>query len=155
MFSATENFFLSILTQSVAFWYTDFYTTLYFVNQRNYKTLGMQAHTLTRARYFYILNVIISHPIVHKEGLGYLSVCAIASRSSPPTHVGICNGHPGSELFCVHRTRLHHVTTHKNKIRTNVYSATRTNVTITVIGDLYWTLVGAIWSSQTEWLLNV
>jgi hypothetical protein len=36
-------------------------------------------------RYFYSLNVIISHLIVHKEGLGYLSVCAIASRSSPPS----------------------------------------------------------------------
>jgi hypothetical protein len=47
----------------------------------------MQAHALTRKRYFYSLNVIISHPIVYKEGLGYLSVCAIASRSSPPFHV--------------------------------------------------------------------
>jgi hypothetical protein len=39
---------------------------------------------------------------VYKEGLGYLSVCAVASRSSPSTHVCICNGHPGSELCCVH-----------------------------------------------------
>jgi hypothetical protein len=49
----------------------------------------MQAHALTRTRYFYSLNAIISHPIVYKEGLGYLSVCAIASRSSPPYHVCI------------------------------------------------------------------
>jgi hypothetical protein len=46
----------------------------------------MQAHALTRTRYLNSLNVIISHPIVYKEGLGYLSVCAIASRSSPPSH---------------------------------------------------------------------
>jgi hypothetical protein len=32
--------------------------------------------------------------------LGYLSVCAIASRSYTPSHVCICNGHPGSELCC-------------------------------------------------------
>jgi hypothetical protein len=96
-------FFPLISTQSVAFWYTDFYTTLYFVNQRNYKTLAMQAHALTRTRYFYNPNVIISHPIVYKEGLGYLSVCAIASRSSPPSHV-CCNGQRSSELFCVHCT---------------------------------------------------
>jgi hypothetical protein len=86
----------------VAFSYTDFYTTLYFVNQRNYKTLAMQAHALTRKRYFYSLNVIISHPTVQSEGLGYLSVCAIALRSSPPSHVCICNGQRSSELFCVH-----------------------------------------------------
>jgi hypothetical protein len=99
----TENIFpLLISTQSVAFWFTNFYTTLYLVNQRNYKTLAMQAHALTPTRYFYSLNVIISHPIVYKEGLGYLFVCAIASRSSPPTHVCVCNGLRSSELFCVH-----------------------------------------------------
>jgi hypothetical protein len=103
MCSVIENIFpLLISTQSVAFSHTDFYTTLYFVNQRNYKTLAMQEHALTRTRYFYSLNVIISHPIVYKEGLGYLSVCAIASLSSPPSHVCIRNGHPGSELCCVH-----------------------------------------------------
>jgi hypothetical protein len=62
----------------------------------------MQAHALTHTRYFYSLNVIFSHLIVYKEGLGYLSVCAIASRSSPPSHVCICLGHAGSELCCVH-----------------------------------------------------
>jgi hypothetical protein len=74
------------------------------VNQRNYKTLAMQAHTLTRKRYFYSLNAIISHPIVYKKGLGYLSICAIVSRSSRPSYVRICNGHPSSELCCVHCT---------------------------------------------------
>jgi hypothetical protein len=89
MYSVNENIFpLLISTQSAAFWFTDFHITLYFVNQRNYKTLAMQAHVFTRTRYFYNLNVIISHPIVYKEGLGYLFVCAIASRSSPsPTCV--------------------------------------------------------------------
>jgi hypothetical protein len=62
----------------------------------------MQAHALTHTRYFYSLNVIISHPIVYKEGLGYLSVCAIASRSSLPSRVCICNGHLSSELCCGH-----------------------------------------------------
>jgi hypothetical protein len=101
----TENFFpLLISTQSVAFLYTDFCTTLYFVNQRNCKTLAMQAHALTRMRYFCSLNVIISHLIVLREGLGYLSVCAIASRSSPLTHACICNGHAGSEICCGHCT---------------------------------------------------
>jgi hypothetical protein len=92
---------LLISTKSVPFVCTDFFTTLYFVNQRNYKTLAMLAHALTCTRYFCSLNVIISHLIVYKEGLGYLSACAIASRSSPPTHVFICNGHPGSDLCCV------------------------------------------------------
>jgi hypothetical protein len=83
-------------------WYTDFYAILYFVNQRNYKTLATQAHVLNRTRYFCSLNVIISHLTVYKEGLSCLSVCAIASRSSPPSNVCICNGQPSSELFCVH-----------------------------------------------------
>jgi hypothetical protein len=66
----------------------------------------MQEHALTRTRYFCSLNVIISHPIVYKEGLDYLSVCVITSRSFPPSHVCIFNGHPSSELFCCHCTRM-------------------------------------------------
>jgi hypothetical protein len=55
MYSVAENIFpLLIQTQSVAFWYNDFYTKLYFVYQRDYKTLAMQAHALTRTRYFYV-----------------------------------------------------------------------------------------------------
>jgi hypothetical protein len=103
MYSVTENMCSPFSIQSVAFWYTDFYTTLYFVSQRNYKTLAMQADALTRTRYFYSLKVIISHPIVYTERLGYLSVCATTLRPSPPTHVCICNGHPSSQLFYVHR----------------------------------------------------
>jgi hypothetical protein len=38
MYSVTENIFFPFSTQLVAFSYTDFFTTLYFVNQRNYKT---------------------------------------------------------------------------------------------------------------------
>jgi hypothetical protein len=54
----TENFFsLLISTQSVAFWCPDFLTALYFVNQRNFKTLAMQIRGLTRTRYFCSLNV--------------------------------------------------------------------------------------------------
>jgi hypothetical protein len=88
-----KTFFpLLISTQPVAFSSTGFCTTLYFVNQRNYKKTAMQAHALTRALYFYSLNVIISHQIVYKEGLGYLSVCAIVSRSSPPSQLCICSG---------------------------------------------------------------
>jgi hypothetical protein len=74
------------------------------VNQINYKTLAMQAHALTRTRYFYNLNLIISHPTVYKKGLGCLSVCVIASWSSPLSHVCICNSHPSSELSCVYCT---------------------------------------------------
>jgi ribosomal protein L24E len=44
--------------------------SLCFVNRRNYKTQAMQTHVLTRTRYFYSLNVIISYPIVYKQGLG-------------------------------------------------------------------------------------
>jgi hypothetical protein len=81
-------FSLLISTQSVAFSYND--------------SLAMQAHVLNRTRYFYSLNVIISHPTV--QGFGYPSVCAFASWSSPPSHVWICNGQWSSELFCVHCT---------------------------------------------------
>jgi hypothetical protein len=103
MYTTTENMFAVLVsTQSVAFSYTDFHTTLYFVNQRNYKTQAMQALVLTHTRYFYGLNVIILPLIVYKEGLGYLSVCAIASRSSPPSHVCVCEGQRSSELSCVH-----------------------------------------------------
>jgi hypothetical protein len=101
MCTINENIFsLLISTQLVAFWCNDFYTALYFVNQRNYKTLAMQAHALTRTRYFYSLNVIISHPLGHKEWLGYHSLCAIASRSSPLIPACVCNGHPSSQLCC-------------------------------------------------------
>jgi hypothetical protein len=95
-------FSLLIWMQSVAFWYTDFYTTLYFVNQRNYKTLAMQAHALTHTHYFCTLNIIISHPIVYKEGLGYLSMCVIAPGSYSPHYVCICNSQQSLELFCIH-----------------------------------------------------
>jgi hypothetical protein len=75
--------------------------TLYFVDQRNYKTVAMQAHALTCTRYFCSLNVIISHPIARKEGLGHFSACCVGRRSSPPYHLCVCNCHPSSELFCV------------------------------------------------------
>jgi hypothetical protein len=56
-----------ISTQSVAFWYTDFYTTLYFFKQRDYETFAVPAHTQTCTRYFYNLNAIISLPIVRRK----------------------------------------------------------------------------------------
>jgi hypothetical protein len=49
-----------ISTQSVEFWYTDFHTALYFVNQRNYKHT-MPAHAFTCTSNFYSQNVITSH----------------------------------------------------------------------------------------------
>jgi hypothetical protein len=73
------------------------------VNQRTYKTSNAGTR-LNRHALLLQPNVIISHLIVYKEGLGYLSVCCIASRSYPPSHVCICNGHRSSELFCVHCT---------------------------------------------------
>jgi hypothetical protein len=91
MCNVTKNslFPLLISTQSVAFWYTDFYTTLYFVNQRHYKTPATQAHALTRTRYFYSLNVA--------RKVWVISPYVLSFR-------GICNSHPSSELFCVHCT---------------------------------------------------
>jgi hypothetical protein len=62
----------------------------YFVNKTNYRTLAMQAHVLTRTRYFYSLNA-----------------CAIASRSSPPSHVCIYNGQQSSALICVQLIQTH------------------------------------------------
>jgi hypothetical protein len=51
MNSLAENIFsLLISTQYVAFRYTDFYTTLCFENQRNYETLAIQTHALTRTK---------------------------------------------------------------------------------------------------------
>jgi hypothetical protein len=76
------------------------HTVLLWTKGSIYEILALQAHAFTLTCYFYRLNVITSHLIVHKEGLGYLSVCAVASRSSPPSLVCICNGHPGSELWC-------------------------------------------------------
>jgi hypothetical protein len=72
----------------VAFWYNDFYTTLYFVNQRNYKTLAMQAHAFTRTRYFYSLNLIISHPIVYNTRKNWVIspyVLSLRGFPFPPT----------------------------------------------------------------------
>jgi hypothetical protein len=74
------------------------------VNQRNYKTLAMHAHALTHTRYFYNLNIIISHPIVYKEGLGFLSVCAIAS-----SHVSVTVNEARSYFASTVRTiQSHH-----------------------------------------------
>jgi hypothetical protein len=39
-----------------------------------------------------------------RKGLCSLSPCAIALRSSPPSHVSACNGQRSSQLFCVHYT---------------------------------------------------
>jgi hypothetical protein len=47
----------------------------------------MQAHALTLICYLHSLNVIITHPIVYKEGLSYLGVCAISLQSPPPSHM--------------------------------------------------------------------
>jgi hypothetical protein len=86
----------------VAFSYTDFCTTLYFMNSWNYRTHAMQAHALTRTHYFYSLNVIISHLIV--QGRTGLSLCMCYHFAVFPSHVCICNCHPGSKLRCVHCT---------------------------------------------------
>jgi hypothetical protein len=39
-----------------------------------------------------------------RKRLGYLSLCAIVLRSSPPSHVSTCNGQRSSQLFCVNYT---------------------------------------------------
>jgi hypothetical protein len=73
VYSIRENIFLPLIsTESVALWYTYFHITLSFVNQMNCKTLAMRTHALSRTRYFYGINIIISYPVVYREGLGSL-----------------------------------------------------------------------------------
>jgi hypothetical protein len=88
MYGITENIFPFQFRHNRWHFHTLTYTTLYFVNQRSYKTLAMQAHAFTRTRCFYSLNVIFSHLIVYKEGLGYLSyVLSLRGLPLPPTCV--------------------------------------------------------------------
>jgi hypothetical protein len=55
------------------------------VNQRNFKTLAMQAHALTLTRYFWSLNVIIYNPIVQgRIGLSLRMCYRFAFFSSLP-----------------------------------------------------------------------
>jgi hypothetical protein len=39
-----------------------------------------------------------------RKGFSFLSPCAIALQSSPPSHVSTCNGQRSSQLFRVHYT---------------------------------------------------
>jgi hypothetical protein len=41
-------------------------------------------------------------PYNTRQGLCSLYSCAIALRSSPPSHLSTCNGQRSSQLFCVH-----------------------------------------------------
>jgi hypothetical protein len=82
VYTVTENVFSFprlISTQTVAFWYTYFFTTMCSVNQKNYKTSAVQTRALTRMRCLYGLHAVISQPIVNKVGLGYLSICDVTS----------------------------------------------------------------------------
>jgi hypothetical protein len=56
---------------------------MYFVFQRNYETLSVQAHALTHTCYLYMLHILISRPIVYKEGLGCLSLRVPSHRGLP------------------------------------------------------------------------
>jgi hypothetical protein len=79
-------FLLLISIQFVVFWYTNFYTVLYFVNHRSYKTLAKQAHDLTHLHYFCSLNVInFTSSSVGKDWV--ISICAFTSQSSPASHI--------------------------------------------------------------------
>jgi hypothetical protein len=61
-------FFFDTIDDILILW---LYTTQCFVHQRNYKTLAMRSHALTRTRYF----LIISYPIVQgRTGLS-LRMC--------------------------------------------------------------------------------
>jgi hypothetical protein len=64
----------------------------------------MQAHALTCTRYFFSLNIIILHPVEKKEGLSYLSICALILPPPPPPQY-ICNGRSGPELCYNHLTK--------------------------------------------------
>jgi hypothetical protein len=82
------------------FWYNDFYTTLYFVTQKNYKTLEMQAHALTRMRYFYSLNVIISHLTVQGKIELSLRMCYRFTVFPSLTSVFVTVNKAGWLLLC-------------------------------------------------------
>jgi hypothetical protein len=55
-------------------------------------------------RYFCSQNLNVFTSYSTRKGLGSLSSCAVALRSSPPSHVSTCNGQRSSQLFCVHYT---------------------------------------------------
>jgi hypothetical protein len=71
----------------VAFLIHWLFTTSYFLNQRNYKTQAMQTHALTRTRYFYSLNVKISHPTVQERTGLSLHMCYRFAVFSSLPHV--------------------------------------------------------------------
>jgi hypothetical protein len=85
VYNVTENMFSVLVRHNLWHFDTHFYTTLYFVNQRNCRTLAMRTHALTRTRYFCSINVIILRPIACKEGLGYLRyVLSLCGLPIPP-----------------------------------------------------------------------
>jgi hypothetical protein len=63
------------ILQSVAFWFADIYTTLYFVNKRTYKTPAKGTRAVTRMRNFCSLNVIISHQTLKGRTRLFLCMC--------------------------------------------------------------------------------
>jgi hypothetical protein len=71
----------------VAFPYTKFYTILSFINQRNYKTLAMHAHTSNHMLNFNSLNIIISHLRVQGKTALSLVYAIILPSSLPPARV--------------------------------------------------------------------
>jgi hypothetical protein len=78
MFNETENIFHSFNFDTIGgiFIHWLLHYTVFSEPKELYKTLA-------RTRYFYNLNFFFTSDSI--QGLGYLSVCAIASRSSPPS----------------------------------------------------------------------
>jgi hypothetical protein len=81
-------------------------------------TVCLSMYSITENIYYSQLSVaILLHPEPNcftsystRKGLGSLSLCAIALRSSPPSHVSTCNGQLISQLFCVHYMYVYKLT---------------------------------------------
>jgi hypothetical protein len=65
--------FFLIFTQSVVYLYSDFHTTLHFVNKGTIEHYQCDGVPVARTSYFCSLNVIVSLPIV--QGRSGLSIC--------------------------------------------------------------------------------
>lgn len=84
MYSETENILSTFNANTVSFWCFDFTR---FVKTSD-ETVAVQTRALTRTRYFYILNVIISHPTEYKQVVCHLSESDVALLFPlPPTRL--------------------------------------------------------------------
>jgi hypothetical protein len=55
--------------------------------------------SLTRTRYFCSKNIIVSHPVVRNDGVGFLLAYAITAPSAPSSKLWICDGNEDSRSY--------------------------------------------------------